>query len=215
MQDLIASYLAQKKECSLPLIGRIGIGPGTAVSKLVDFQIVKPEREILFDSKDDYLSDDFIDYVSYKEHITKEKAEETINNWCLNTKMKLDEGERIYCNSFGWFQRGEDGHVQFFSSNELSLFDPVNSRKVVHEQDQHTLLVGDKEATTEEMNTYFGEKAQEEREKIMKLWVPLLIGAAILFLALYFLNNSFNLSSIGNQIRIPQVEIPSQYSILS
>jgi hypothetical protein len=215
MQKLIASFLAQKKECSLPLIGKIRIIQGPAESRLTDFQIVKPEREVVFDPKDDYLSDEFIDYVSYKNHITKENAEEIVNNWCLNSKMKLDGGERINCKSFGWFQKGEDGYVKFFNRNELNLYEPVHSKKVVHELDPHAILVGDKETNSAEMNAYFEEKSREDHGKIMKLWVPLLIGIAILILILYFLGKSFSVSSIGNQVGIPLEEIPTQYSILS
>src|SRR5665213_1146021 len=129
MQYLITSYLAQRKECSLPLLGKIKIYNKSAEADIAGRQIHPPVDEIHFDTREDYLTDDLITYASHMQNLPREQAEEKINNWCLQAKMKLDSGQKINFYSIGSLQKNHAGHVFFQSQKRIRFFDFVSAEK--------------------------------------------------------------------------------------
>ncbi len=113
MQELIASYLIQKRECHLPLLGSFAIKQQPASLDVADKMITPPTDEIIYNENETYLPDGLKNYVSHLQHIQLHEAEEIINNWCLNAKMNLDSGEKIIFNSIGTLQKDPAGNMLF------------------------------------------------------------------------------------------------------
>ena len=105
MQDLIASYLIQSKECHLPLLGSFAIMQVPALLDIANKKIVPSTDEIIFSEKENYLPEGLKNYVSNLYNDSSYEAEERINNWCLDAKMKLDSGGKINFNSVGTLQK--------------------------------------------------------------------------------------------------------------
>src|SRR5580693_6480891 len=95
MQALITSYLIQKKECNLPLLGHFRIKIKPADFEKANKQIFPPADEILYSEFGGNLSGDLITYIANQQNITPDEAQWKINNWCNHAKERIDSGEKI------------------------------------------------------------------------------------------------------------------------
>ena len=129
MQALITSYLIQKKECNLPLLGHFRIKTKPADLDKANKQIFPPTDEILYSEFAANLSGDLITYISHLQNITRDEAEGKINNWCHYAKEKLDSGEKIIFNSIGSLQKDAVGNIFFQRKKGFSFYEPVSAEK--------------------------------------------------------------------------------------
>ena len=211
MQDLIASYLAQKKECSLPLVGNFRIKTKPAELDIANKQIFPPTDEILFNENADYLSDDLTGYISNLKNITRNEAEEKINNWCLHAKAKLDAGEKIIFNSIGSIQKNAAGTIFFKRKKSINFYDSVPAERVIHKNAEHAVLVGDRETTSGVMNEYYRDEEITKKKLYWKIWAIVLLALALLILGFYFYTHKFSETTIGNQSSFPVEERGATY----
>jgi nucleoid DNA-binding protein len=122
MQELIASYLIQKKECNLPLLGHFRIKAKPAQLDIANKEIFPPSDEILYNEFADNLSPDLISYISVRKNLLHDEAERRINEWCTYAKEKLDSGEKIIFNSIGILQKDGAGNIFFQSTNGIGFY---------------------------------------------------------------------------------------------
>src|SRR5690348_17614013 len=101
MQDIITSYIIQKRECSLPHLGSLKFIRHHAVLDVADKKLSAPAEETVFNESSNQVSPSLIEYVSLVENISTNEAEEKINTWCLNQKMMLDNNGELVFESLG------------------------------------------------------------------------------------------------------------------
>jgi nucleoid DNA-binding protein len=212
MQALITSYLIQKKECNLPLLGHFRIKTKSADFEKANKQIFPPTDEILYSEFAANLSGDLITYISNLQNITGYEAERKINNWCHYAKEKLDSGEKIIFNSLGSLQKDAVGNIFFQRKKGTSFYEPVSAERIIHKNVEHSVLVGDTETTSGVMNEFFREELIEKKAW-WKVWAIVLLTISLLVLVFYFYTHEFSETGIGNQgsFRI-QVPPASHYS---
>jgi nucleoid DNA-binding protein len=213
MQNLITSYLAQRKECSLPLLGKIKIHTKSAEADIAGRQVHPPVNEIHFDAREDYLTDDLISYIAHVQNSTREEAEENINNWCLQSKMKLDSGEKINFKSIGSLQKNQAGHVFFQTQKGTRFFDFVSSERASHQNEEHSVIVGEHETTSAVMSEFYRKDEIVQKKPYQKVWVIILLGITMLFLLYYFFTHNFSTVGIGNHSSFPVSDPPGTYKI--
>ena len=94
MQALITSYLVQKKECNLPLLGHFRIKTKPADFEKANEQIFPPTDEILYSefAAQSFSGPDYL-YIGLQKYYAEE-AENKINNWCHDAKEKLDSEKK-------------------------------------------------------------------------------------------------------------------------
>ena len=214
MQELIASYLIQKKECHLPLLGSFTIKQGPASLDIADKMITPFVGEIIYSENETYLPDGLKSYISHLQHIQLHEAEEKINNWCLNTKMKLDAGEKIIFDSIGTLQKDPAGNILFQPENGINFYEPVTAERVIHKNAEHAVLVGDKENTSGIMNEFYREDVIVEKKYSWKLGAIILAILSLLILIFYFSSHAFSVNGIANQSEFPVQKPVATYSTL-
>ena len=213
MQELITSYLIQKKECHLPLLGSFTIKQTPASLEIADKMISPFTDEIIYSENETYLSDGLKNYISQLQHIQVYEAEEKLNNWCLNAKMKLDAGEKINFNSLGILQKTPAGNILFEIENSIKFYEPVVAERVIHKNAEHAVLVGDKETTSGVMNEFYREDVLPEKKYSWKLWAIILLILSLLILIFYFSNHAFSVKGIANHAAFPVQQAPAGYSV--
>ena len=109
MEDIIASYLIQNRECTLPLLGNFKITTSTAYLDIADKKMQPPSEEIIYNESEIYNVEGFTAYVSNLDGIPFSEAEERINNWCLNARGQLDTGNTLTFSSIGNLQKNTEG----------------------------------------------------------------------------------------------------------
>lgn len=213
MQDLIASYLIQKKECHLPLIGNFIIMQVPALLDIANKKLVPSSDEIVFSESENYLSEALKDYFSRLHNIPLHEAEEKINNWCLHAKVKLDLGEKINFDSVGSLQKDSFGNILFQREKDINFYEPVTAERVIHKNAEHAVLVGDKETTSVAMNEFYRDEMVTEKKSAWKIWAIILLAISLLVLIFYFYNHSFSENGIANQSAFPVQPPPATYYV--
>lgn len=198
MQDIITSYIIQKRECSLPHLGSLKFIRHHAVLDVADKKLSAPAEEIVFNESSNQVSPSLIEYVSLVENISTNEAEEKINTWCLNQKMMLDNNGELVFESLGAIRNDRFGKIFFEKKNRITFYEPVKAEPVIHKDAEHTVLVGDKETTSSAMNEFYREEVPQEKGKWRIIALVAAI-AAILILIFYFSAHSFSEKGISNQ----------------
>jgi hypothetical protein len=210
MQALITSYLIQKKECNLPLLGHFRIKTKPADFEKTDKLIFPPADEILYNEFAASLSGDLITYISGLRNITPDEARVKINNWCNYAKEKLDLGEKIIFNSIGSLQKDAAGNIFFQRKKGSGFYEAVPAERVMHENAEHSLLVGDRETTSGVMNEFYREEIIQKKTW-WKMWAIVLLAFSLLVLAFYFYTYEFSETGIGNRALFPTQNPPATY----
>ncbi len=213
MHELIASYLIQKGECHLPLLGSFTIKQQPASLDIADKIMSPSTKEIIYNENESYLPDGLKNYISHLQHIQLHEAEEKINNWCLNAKMKLDSGEKIVFDSVGTLQKDPAGNTLFQKVDGINFYEPVIAERVIHKNAEHAVLVGDKETTSGVMNEFYREDFIIEKKYSWKLWAIVLLVLSLLILLFYFYSHAFSMQGIANQSSFPIQQPASTYSV--
>jgi hypothetical protein len=213
MQELITSYLIQQKECHLPLLGSFTIKREPASLDVADKKISPSTDEIIYSGNETYLSDGLKNYVSRFYRIQLHEAEEKINNWCLHAKMKLDSGEKIIFDSVGILQKDLVGNILFHKQNCTNFYEAVHAERVIHKNDGHAVLVGDKETTSVIMNEFYRDDVVNEKKSQWKIWAIILLAVSLLVFIIYFYNHSFSGNGIANQSAFPVQQPSATYSV--
>ncbi|MDP4285952.1 MAG: hypothetical protein Q8891_16180 [Bacteroidota bacterium] len=198
MQDIITSFLVQNKECSLPGIGKFRIITTPAELDIANQQMLPPKDEILFTGKPDKNVEELIRFIAFKNEIKVPEAEELLKKWCQSVHEKLDAGGKIFFETIGSLQKKESGNIFLYNEETLSFFEPIPAVRVIHQNEEHSVLVGDKETTSSEMNEFFREEESIKKSgwKIIAI-ILLVITLSVLFF--HFYSHSFSLSATGNQ----------------
>lgn len=212
MHELIASYLVQKKECILPGIGTLSLASQSALLDIANKEFIAPKDEIQFVPGDPHVENEFVNYVAMRYHIPAEDAAGEVYKWCLDAKEKLEKGKPVDVGYAGTFTMNEEGNILLNNDKQFSLFNNVNAERVVHQNQQHSVLVGDKETTNEEMNHFYESSGMplniKEKWKFNAL---VLAGLAIILLLFYFIFNGFSKNGIGNNLKVTPQESHTLY----
>ena len=187
MQDAITAYLIQAKECSLPGIGQFKIESHNASTDVANKSILPPYNEIVFQSHRDQEADfGLIKYLSEKLNIDKEEAKKKLKLFCISTSNHISRGETVVFPSLGSLQKDDKGTTYFTPNNNLNLLEPVIAERVIHENANHAVLVGDKETTSDKSVDYLIKKTPPEKQwwKIAAL-ILFIIGLSIILFQFY------------------------------
>jgi nucleoid DNA-binding protein len=201
MQALITSYLIQKKECNLPLLGHFRIKTKPAEFDKAGRQIFPPTDEILFSEFAANLSAELITYICNHQNMTPEEAIGKINSWCHYAKEKLESGEKIIFNSIGSLQKDAVGNIFFQRKKGTGFYAPVPAEQVLHKNAEDVVLAGDNETASGVMNELYREEIIQKAW--WKIWAVVLAALSLLVLLFYFYTHKFSETGIGNQASFP------------
>ncbi|MEO7961561.1 MAG: hypothetical protein ABIR19_08435 [Ginsengibacter sp.] len=213
MQKIIASYLVQKKDCSLAGIGRFTITSKPSLLDVANKQLLPPAQDVLFSNEDVFVSDDLVKYVSQQTNVSGDEASTQIHKWCQSLEDLLHQGSTIYFDSIGTLRIDQEGKIYLDTDHDFSFFESMPAERVIHKNEQHAMLVGDRETTSDRMNEFYNSEDTPVNREPWKIWAIVLFAVAIIFLTIYFLYHDFNLSGTGNQIKLNPADQPVLHEI--
>jgi nucleoid DNA-binding protein len=167
MQQLLADYLFQHKQCALPQIGTLQIKNVTASSIFGERKISSPVPVIEFN--DDMHTTEHVEaYIALHKNITRDEAARQLKGMA-DEIQNLPLGQRLEIPNAGKFYKDENDKVGFIAVEATTHFLPqVAAERVVHPNDSHTMLVGETETSTAAMAEYYSE---EEPAMKSKWWI--------------------------------------------
>ncbi|MEO7047315.1 MAG: hypothetical protein ABI091_18580 [Ferruginibacter sp.] len=194
MQDLIASYLFKNKKCPLPAVGTLSIVDGNAVADYGEMKIAAPAPVIQFAEKEEPVND-FVNFIATQKSITTEDALSKLKEFCRKLRY-MDVHTEVPVTCAGKFYISSAGTLEFKQAKLREAFIPtIIAERVIHPDDSHNMLVGDKQTTTTIMSEYFSEEEISPRNRWW-LWAIILfiLAAAII---LFYLNDTNSNEAFG------------------
>jgi hypothetical protein len=189
MQQLIASYLFQFKTCPLPGLGTLYIKQGIAKTDFLNKAITPPVSSITFDAAetDAHI---LVDYIAAKKNISELEAIKELGKFCNELKAASNTGVGGYINDVGTIFTEASGEILFTQAPVPQQFlQSIPAERVIHSDEEHHLLVGDKETTNMQMAEYYTEDNQVKDR--WWIWAIVLGVIGIIGLLIYFSDKQF------------------------
>ena len=178
MYQIIAPCIFQNKTCKLPGIGTLMMVSNPALTDFANAQILAPVESIEF--------------------VPEEDGEKVFNEFSAMSellKSKLDENGSVFLKGIGTLTRNKAGEINFEAlAIDPIFFQPVSTERVIRENTEHSLLVGDQQTTNIQMTEFFNEKPLLKAR--WKIWAIVLGAIGISLLMFYLYRHGGN--SLGN-----------------
>ena len=198
MQDNLYEFLLLYKKISLPGIGTISLCHTPAQHDFPNKQFIAPASFFTIDPKNDKTSKKLFDWISSSLNMTEWEAIKSVNDFSFDLKQKLSEFGEVSWGKVGVLRRDNNGDLKLDPQNiSLQSEPPITAEKVIRVKAEHTVLVGEKEKTSVEMEEYFAESPA--KKNYTWLIAVILTVLAIMFIGWYFSEKGFSTSSAGNQ----------------
>jgi hypothetical protein len=203
MNGVLYSYLLQHKSISIPGLGTIFVERSPAKADFPNRRVLPPRFQFGFDKYFDAPDKDFFGYLSNQQAMADYEAMRWYNEWAFDLRNQIKSNHPVNLPGVGILKKDLSGEIIFEPDSDVkSWLGPAPATKVIHANDQHTLLVGDREISSGDIVSYRGSEAKYiEKES---WWVYALILAAIGLIVLFFhlYKNGLGVNSTGNQQRI-------------
>jgi len=198
MQDTLYEFLLINKKLSLPGIGTISLCQNSAQLEFTNKQFAAPSFYFTIESRNDTPSKKLFDWLSYSLGVTEWDAIRSVNDFSFALKKKLSEYGEASWEKVGVIRRDNNGNLKLDQQNILLQSEqPVAAEKVIRVKAGHTVLVGEQEKTSVEMEEYFAGSAT--KKNYTWLIAVILTVLAVMFIGWYFSEKGFSTSSAGNQ----------------
>ena len=210
MLGLFYQYLLHHHKVVLPGLGAIVLQRKPAVSDFVDHVFLPPSYAFQWDQTHTHPSPDFFKWISARLGIVEEDAAMRVNEYVSDLRREINAGKEINWDGVGIIRRGLDSGIELETVNkEFSFEKEVFGEKVIHQDSSHTVLVGDEERNSTDMNEILG---LPQRRKFTRLHAALLIGIlALIFIIIYVARKGWNPGSVSNQNKIAPKDAPASY----
>ena len=197
MIQFVRTYLLQHKSISIPGLGTIYVERSPARSDFVNRQLLPPSYHFRFDKYFDAPGKDFFTFLAARQRVEDYEAIKMYNEWAQQLRNNIGSDEVTSLQGVGSLKRDASGEIIFEAdepSHDYHL--PVTAERIIRNNAKHTMIVGDREVTNVEMNSYL----HETRKKRPTWWIYAIVIAAIALIAIFIhLYRSGNSSPFGNQ----------------
>lgn len=200
-------YLVLHKQLHLPGIGTLHIE-----KKPADFDIaaklINPESYNI-GLLDDHATPPkkFFHWLGHKLDVTERDAVIRFNDFLFDLRKQLSSGHKLQWSGVGTLSKGLTGIISLEPSlKDRSPADPLPANKVLRENAEHIIRVGEQEKTSAQMKEIL---THHEEGKKTWWWTAALviIILAIIFIGYYFSVNGLNASAASNQQKlVPKTE---------
>lgn len=184
MEQIISSFIIQSDICTLPELGRFKKVVSSATTDVANQQILPPKEEIIFQERSGDLSEELIHYTALKKNITDGEAAQELMEWCHYAKEKLKSSESIMLSNVGTLKMTYSGSI-YFEQADIAAPRAINAQRVIHENAEHAVLVGDKESTNTKMSEYLNNEVSEKNGWWKKAALILALLALLLLVLFY------------------------------
>jgi hypothetical protein len=193
--DLLAKYLHQYKQLHLPGIGSFEVVEQPARLEYADRLIYPPQSEIRY-SETGTLNDTQLEYLEQELGVDRFVVERQLQDFVQELKQRLN-GQ-----PFTWYGLGtlllRQNRLEF-RAEPLTNLTPVDAHKVIRENAQHTVLIGEQEVQSGDVPEYLHGTGRKRSIFVLIGWI--LLALAILFLLYYFYKEGFKPESSGSRVK--------------
>jgi len=197
MWQVLNAYLFQHRSISIPGLGTIYLETMPANVDVADRTMQPPAYRFRFDKYFDAPDKEFFAFVAVQRNILDYEAIKWYNEFSFELRNRIRAEEQVSWDGVGVLKKDGSGGVLFEPAPATLLFlQPVPAMRVSRQDAQHSLVVGDRERTSGEMNEWLQDNARKRRRLSWWIIAVVLAVLAIGFLGWYFYSHGF---IAGNQ----------------
>ncbi|HEY4109055.1 hypothetical protein [Puia sp.] len=199
MFEVLNAYLFQHRSISIPGLGTIYLETLPAAVDVADRTMLPPVYHFRFDKYFDAPDKEFFTFIATQQNVLDYEAIKWYNEFSFELRNRIKNEDAVSWDGVGILKKDGSGNVLFEpAASSFGFLQPTPAMRVNRQNAQHTLLVGDRERTSDEMNEWLHDDAGKRRK--MAWWVIALIiaGAGLAFLGWYFYSHGL---SMGNQTK--------------
>jgi hypothetical protein len=207
MYGELYQYLILHKRLDLPGIGILQIEKKSAQFDVADKVVRPPAFTIALHEGSHTPSKRFFNWLGSKLGITERDAVIRFNDFLFTLKKELSSGHKLEWSGIGTISKGLAGQIKFESSiDNHSPASVVPAIKVLRENAQHIIRVGEDQKTSAQMRDIL-HPAEEQKRSWWWTAALVIVILSVIFIGYYFSVNGLNSSSASNQQKlVPQTE---------
>ena len=199
MFEVLNAYLFQHRSISIPGLGTIYLETLPAESDVVDRTMLPPVYRFRFDKYFDAPDKEFFGYLASQQNMLDFEAIKWYNEFSFELRNRIKAEDQVSWDGVGILKKDGSGNILFESVKAPAFFlQPTPAIRVQREDAQHTLVVGDRERTSGEMNEWLQEENNGRRRISWWVIAIVLAVAGLAVLGWHFYTNGW---STGNQIK--------------
>ena len=180
MHQYLQKYLALHQKLSLPGIGIFSTATQPASADFIAKTIHAPSHEIIFTHDESATDENFPWFLVKETSIGELDAMQHWKEYLQMLKLSLANNEAWQIAGIGTL-RNENDSIQFESENSIQKFFPaITAEKVLRENAQHIIKVGEDEKTSSEMHELLNRETVKDNWWIGAL-VLAIIGVLMVF----------------------------------
>ncbi|MBS1604601.1 MAG: hypothetical protein JST42_18190 [Bacteroidetes bacterium] len=200
MFSVLNAYLFQHRSISIPGLGTIYLETLPAEADVADRTMLPPVYRFRFDKYFDAPDKEFFGYLASQQNMLDFEAIKWYNEFSFELRNRIRAEDEVSWDGVGILKKDGSGNILFESAKAPAFFlQPTPAIRVQREDAQHTLVVGDRERTSGEMNEWLQEENSGRRR--ISWWVVAIVlaVAGLAVLGWHFYTHGW---STGNQIKI-------------
>lgn len=192
-------YLIRYNELPLPGVGTFSIERRSAQLDFPAKRIHPPKYFIRFRETSFLPNEHFFSWLAHVRNVSDREAVFRFNDFAIEMKRNLEEGNRIVWSGVGELSKDESGEIHFIAVPVL-MEEELRAEKVIRADSGHFVRVGEDQKTSEEMT---GLLARKEKTAL-SWWIPALavMILALMFIGWYLSENGLEIFSISNSKKI-------------
>jgi hypothetical protein len=198
MIEILNGYLIQHKSISIPGLGTIYLERLPAMNDFTNRQIHPPAFRFRFDKYFDAPDKDFFTFLATHRNIPEYEAIKQYNEFAYDLRNRIRHDQKFHWPDVGILSKEMSGEIHFESSGLHAYLPPVDANRVIRQDAQHPILVGDQEMTTQDMSELLSEETFVEKEPWW-IYALILFAIAIAILFFHFFRTGWALESIGSK----------------
>lgn len=208
-EELLYDYFIQNSSLSLPGIGTFDMFRISAQTDFANKKILPPYYTISYDSINDAPNKELFDYVARKRNVPEWEAIKIINDFAIEIKNAIRNGEDVEWEGIGRLKAGVGGHIVFQPYRMDYEFIPhVGAHRVIRHSANHSMLVGDRERSRHEMQDYLSEEVPVVQAKAGWWSIAAMLAAiAVLLIAIRIFQGELP-ENLGRQKPVVPAESP-------
>ncbi len=196
MYSELYRYLITHNQLILPGIGVLSLNRKPAESDIVHRQILPSSYSVSLEETNEQPTTNFYKWLSSAFSISDKDAIIRFNDFVFGLKKQLNEGAIINWDKIGILKNGLSGTINFKAEEYTTDETPVNAEKVIRENAEHKILVGEEEKSSLEMEQILNPSIPKKSY----WWIAplILIVLSLVFIVWYLSNNGIVTNAVGN-----------------
>lgn len=191
---LLTKYLIRYKRVCIPHVGTFEIVQQSPQLNVADKLIIPPSFKARYVEQDSVSEHQFNFFAASNEE--KEKIKQDLFAFGERLKNKISRSS-FYWNGLGTLHYKSNRVVFEPEEIQLSSLQPVPAEKVLRENVQHNVLVGDHEMTSDQVNEVLTKEEYKRPWFIIAGWIIFILAVIAIIIFLYLKN--FQTASTGMQ----------------